>query len=258
MAVQPPIKTTSADLDAVLGYLRNEVGWVPLEQVRRTIPSAHADNRKVEALKYLGLIDRDQANVKMTDGGRRYIEASDAEDQAAAIRDLLADVQLYDNTLKWLHNSKKSSPTKIDLANYWHDKQADLLGGASGAALTDAAIFFMRAVDLAGLGKFVSAGTGRPTHLKVDEEALTNYVTGFAKPTQSSSTPAPSTSPLATTTPSAGTTVPTLTPSVSGQVHVTIEIHIAADAKAATVESVFKNMRKYVLGHNDDSDAATT
>jgi hypothetical protein len=28
---------------------------------------------------------------------------------------------------------------------------------------------------------------------------------------------------------------------------VNIEIHIAADAKAATVEEIFKNMRKYVL-----------
>jgi hypothetical protein len=38
-------------------------------------------------------------------------------------------------------------------------------------------------------------------------------------------------------------------------VHINIEIHIAADASAATIEEIFRNMRRYVL-NNDDSSTA--
>jgi hypothetical protein len=48
-----PLKTTEEDLEKVTGYLKNQVGWVPLTQVRRTIPSKHADNRKIEAMRSL-------------------------------------------------------------------------------------------------------------------------------------------------------------------------------------------------------------
>jgi len=34
---------------------------------------------------------------------------------------------------------------------------------------------------------------------------------------------------------------------------VNVEIHIAADAKPATIEEIFKNMRKYLLGQADSS-----
>lgn len=254
MAVQPPIKTTSADVDAVLGFLRTEVGWVPLDQIRRTIPSSHADNRKIEALKYLGLIDRDQDNVKLTDEGRRLAEATSAEGKAAVMRDALPSVSLYDSTLKWMHHNGKEGPSKVDIANYWHDKQEDSIGGASGAALTDAAILFLRVADMAGLGKFVSAGTGRPTHLKVDESALASYATGA---------PSPAAEALVVSQPEPAApqqvqpTATVVSPAVSSQVHVTVEIHIAADAKAATIESIFKNMREYVLGHDDGSDSGT-
>jgi hypothetical protein len=38
-------------------------------------------------------------------------------------------------------------------------------------------------------------------------------------------------------------------------VNINIEIHIAADASATTIQEIFKNMRKYVLGGSDDEAA---
>jgi hypothetical protein len=42
--------------------------------------------------------------------------------------------------------------------------------------------------------------------------------------------------------------------SVGPGVHINIEIHIAADAGASTIEEIFKNMRRYVLNNNDTTD----
>jgi hypothetical protein len=43
----------------------------------------------------------------------------------------------------------------------------------------------------------------------------------------------------------------TVPASLSPGIHINLEIHIAADAKAATVEEIFKNMRKYILNSSD-------
>ncbi len=39
--------------------------------------------------------------------------------------------------------------------------------------------------------------------------------------------------------------------SVGAGINVNVEIHIAADAKPATIEEIFKNMRKYLLPQGD-------
>jgi hypothetical protein len=40
---------------------------------------------------------------------------------------------------------------------------------------------------------------------------------------------------------------------VGAGLNVNLEIHIAADAKPATVEEIFKNMRKYLIDGPDSS-----
>jgi hypothetical protein len=164
MAQQPPIKTKPDDIDALTKYLRNQVGWVSIADAKKAIPASHADARKLEAMRYIGLIDRDQENIKLSDAGRRYVDAPSTEQKGDVLASLLKNVKLYDATLQWFHyEPTRTQASKTDVANYWLERHDDLLGGAKGDALTDAAVFFLRVADLAGLGKFVAAGTGRDT-----------------------------------------------------------------------------------------------
>lgn len=244
MATPPPIKTAIEDLDALAAFLRTQVGWVSTDAIKKAIPARHADNRKIEAMRYIGLLERDGANVKLTDDGRVYAGGS-VPDRESILRKRLRAVPLYDATLTWLHWNKKESVNKADVGNYWHDKHEDLLGGAAGAALTDAAVFFMRLAGAAGLGKFVAAGVGRETHLEVDRPVLEEFVTGEVPPAEklepTDETLQPPPAPAPTVTP------PPPTASMGAGLHVNVEIHIAADAKPATIEEIFKNMRKYLL-----------
>jgi hypothetical protein len=66
------MKTTEVDLDKVAAYLKNQVGWVALDKIRKAIPSKHADVRKIEAMRHIGLLDRDGENVKLSADGREY------------------------------------------------------------------------------------------------------------------------------------------------------------------------------------------
>jgi len=248
MAQQPPIKTKPEDIEALTKYLRNQVGWVSVADTKKAIPSSHADTRKLEAMKYVGLIERDQENIKLSDAGRRYVDAASREQKAQVLAPLLKNVKLYDATLQWFHYDPTcTQASKTDVANYWLEKHDDLLGGAKGDALTDAAVFFLRVADLAGLGKFVAAGAGRDTHIKLNRETLDVYVTGTQAPAGAGPTTTPPPSPPPTPPPTMG---------INPALQVNVEIHIAANAEPSTIEEIFKNMRKYVLGQPDEASGS--
>src|SRR3954451_24572987 len=109
------MKTTEVDLDKVSAYLRNQVGWVALERIRKAIPPKHADSRKIEAMRHLGLLDRDGENVKLTPEGRDFA-AGDATRRASIIRARLRADPLYNATLEWMHFNDKTTVTKTDIA----------------------------------------------------------------------------------------------------------------------------------------------
>lgn len=252
MATQPPIKSTLEDIAAIAAYLRTQVGWVPIEAMKKAIPSKHADNRKIEAMRYVGLIERDAGNIKLSPEGREYATGN-AEKQAQVLRSQLRITPLYRDTLTWMHFNQKDSVNKTDIANYWHDNHNDLLDGAAGAALTDATMVFMRFAEGAGVGKFIAAGVGRETHLEVDRAALEAFVTDTpaATPDAPNGTDVTKKEPPASPPPQ----VPPATPQVVGTgIHVNVEIHIAADAKPATIEEIFKNMRKYLIEQPDTAN----
>jgi hypothetical protein len=246
MATQPPIKTTLEDIDALAAYLRNKVGWSDVEDVKKRIAAKHADNRKIEAMRYVGLLERDGSNIKLSDAGRKYAGAADDGAKALILRAGLRKVLLYDATLEWLFHNGLEVASKTDIANYWHDNLSDESAQTTGAALTDAAVFFGRIVGAAGLGTFVAAGHGRDTEIRIDRTALTEYVSSQPEAEQPGATPGVTEAPIQPTraAPQARVSVGALSP--SPVLNINVEIHIAADAKASTVEEIFKNMRKYL------------
>jgi hypothetical protein len=249
----PPIKTTISDIDALFNFLRGQVGWVPLDRVRRTIDSKLSDNRKLEACRYLGLIERDGTNIKLSESGQAYANGDDKA-RAEVMLAALKGVSLYFQTIEWIHHNNKAEPTKTDVGNYWHDKLQNELDGAKDAALTDAVIFFFRVADAAGLGKFIAPGRGRPIALlRSDLEAVKSAVMTAPVVLTESGERSPAEAATLTggkkdlSVPAASPTTPPVNLKVSPDIHINLEIHIAANAMPDTVEEIFKNMRKYVL-----------
>lgn len=239
-----PLKTTPEDLDKLSAYLRTQVGWVEIDTIKKAIPPKHVHAFKLEAVRFLGLLERDGSNVKLTEAGREYAGGDDGV-RAKVMRDRLRTIPLYFSTLQWMHfGAGKEALSKTDIANYWHDNHSVELSGAQGDALTDSTVFFMRMVGVAQLARFVAAGSGRDTHLKIGGAALAEFVTGESPPTEAEeATPT-------TASPAPASRVATMSPDL----RVNVEIHIAADAKPATIEEIFKNMRKYLISQPEATD----
>lgn len=271
-----PIKATIEDLNSLLKFLRPTFGWTDLAKVKANLGSKVADNRKLEAAKYLGFVDREGQNIRITDQGRAYASAQDVDARAITMREQIAKTPLYLGTVSWMYHSNRSEPSKTDVGEHWHKHQAALLQGAQGAALTDGVIFFMRVAEAAGLGKFITAGRNRPeTKFRGDRAALEEFAETYLLGGDEE-TPAPGGSADNDATAQASSdesmekshsmdSVEDEEPVAIGvqvaddhgqtrpAVQVKVEIQIAADATAETVAEIFKNLRKYVLNNPDDN-----
>jgi hypothetical protein len=228
---------------------------VPIEQIKKTITPRYADNRKIEAMRYIGFLDRDGGNVKLGELGREYATTADPDARAKVVGKAMMGVPLYRTTLEWLHFGERESVNKPDLANYWHDSHADELGGASGDALTDAVILFMKLADMAGVVKFIPAGKGRETHIQLNRERLTAVATGASATSVDAQATASATPERQDEVPRRDEARPSL--GLETALRVNVEIHIAADAKPATIEEIFKNMRRYLIERADQDDGAS-
>lgn len=124
-----PIKTTVDDIDAICAYLKTHVGWVPIDKAKKTIDPKVLDGRKLEAYRRLGFVERDGTNIKLSQRGRAYATATDDSGRQAALAEGLRDVQLYVDTLEWIHHSHINEPSKTTVGNHWYDNFQGQLEG---------------------------------------------------------------------------------------------------------------------------------
>jgi len=261
-----PIKTSIEDIQKLLGYLGKQIGWVDVPKVEKALGST--DDRKLGAMVEFGLILRDGGNLRATERGMLFIS-----DQKAALREVLASVELYRATLEWVHYAKRSEATAAEVGQYWEASHKDTLGGLKGSTLASGAVTFGRVVEGAGLGTFLVGRGGKETRCSFDLEAVDAFVNGSSNPAPEAGVepgetaaslivaaenapPAAPAQSLPSTPPPLTPVIPTVSVSTSPSVHVNIEIHIAADATADTVREIFKNMARYVLDKTvpDDSE----
>lgn len=239
MAPTLPIKTTVLDIEKLIDFLGSKPGWVELASVKDNL-AASGDARKINTLSYLGIVERDGTNVKLTTSGRAISKAS-GDQRAPLFADQMATAPLYKSTLDKIHWKEMEKPTKVDIAAMWLDGAPGAEGQPEGL-VTDGVITFFRIAELAGLGKFVTAGGRRKAHLVVDRERLAEFATGQAQEADEAGVTEveqPSTPPV---TSGAGSQI-----NLDPGVRINVEIHIAADATPETIEDTFKNLRKYVL-----------
>lgn len=249
-----PLKTTFEDIDKLTNYLRSQVGWVETSKASNAIGSRHVDNRKLEAMKYIGLLDRDGNNIKLSAIGQDYADGDEVT-KPKVLQQSIRSIPLYFETIEWLHHSNKGNQTKTQLASYWHDNHSGRLDGASGAALTDAVIFFMRVMEQADLSHFVPAGRGRPeTFLEIEREKLAAYLDESPADAPRPAGPSSSGGAVTPAPPPPGQPGVAIPARLSPGVHINLEIHIAADAKPSTVEEIFKNMPKYILDSPESAE----
>lgn len=239
-----PQKATADDFNKIASYLVKYPDFVSINDMAASIKKA-ADARKIEAASYLGLIEKQGNTVRLTEMGRKFARGN-KEGKQLIICSLIKKIDLYRNTVDWIYHQKSEIANKTDIASFWTQNYAAATGAAKGDALSDGAVFFIRVAEMAGLGKFVPAGRGRESHLKIDRGKLETFygtdtleIEGGPSPKEQVSAPL-----------SIESRVPELPHYPS--INVNIQIHISADAKTTQIKDIFKYMAEYVYKYKDE------
>lgn len=252
-----PIKTSLDDIQKVISYMSRQVGWVETAKVEKALGSV--DDRKLSAMVEFGLVLRDGGNIKIAPRGLLF----SGGEQVAAMREVVDAVDLYRSTLEWVHYQKRSEVTATEIGQYWESSHSDTVGSLKGTTLKDGAVCFGRVIEGAGLGAFTIGRGGRETRVGFNLGEIERVVEGAAVQDETASDFAPTDSSVAESAvsqprPSSASvgSQPAVTMSTSPNVHVNLEIHIAADATADTVREIFRNMALYVLDKRVDDDGS--
>lgn len=223
------------------------------------------DDRKIGSMVEFGLLLRDGGDIKVSQRGLSFTNG----DPVGAMRDVIADVELCRATLEWVHYRAKGEVTAPEIGQYWESTHADTVGGLKGTTLKDGAVCFGRVVEGAGLGSFTVGRGGKETRVVFLLGEVGRVVDGPSaaddgaggddsdpRAVELEETAAPGSQTPASTLPAEPLAQPQPVVSVatSPTVHVSVEIHIAADATADTVREIFRNMARYVLDKSVDDD----
>lgn len=265
-----PIYTKIDDIQKVLAYMARQVGWVEMAKVEKALGSI--DDRKIGAMVEFGLVLRDGGNIKVSPRGLAFNNG----DPVGALREVLADVELYRATLEWVHYQAKSEVTAVEIGQYWETSHVDTVGSLKGSTLKDGAVCFGRVVEGAGLGTFTVGRGGKETRVVFKladlervihaapaveagpgsgaDESVSDGQAVKVDEAVAASAVMPSTPALGPGTPESLRQQPTVSVATSPSVHVNVEIHIAANATPDTVREIFRNMARYVLDKPVDDD----
>ncbi|MFF3037574.1 hypothetical protein [Arthrobacter citreus] len=256
-----PISTRIEDMEAMLAFLSRQVGWVSVDKAKKSLDAKLLDDRKVGAIAYLKLIDRDGTNLKATPRGMRFQNG----DRVKALREGILDSDLYRHTVEWLHFGARAEVTAVEVGQYWQAQHRESVGEVTGDRLKDGAVFFFRVAEGANLGSLIIGRGGKETRFTTspdqvsalldtpdtDEDSEEGPSDDTVAPAPGNGSPSPASGAAAPY--STAPTTPSVQVSASPNVHVNVEIHIAANATADTVKEIFRNMARYVLDkHVDD------
>jgi len=171
-----PIQADITEIDAVVSFLSSKIKEIPIEEAQKVNKKWFSENN-VGALEFLGLFHRNSVGIKLTDEGRKYANSQTENEKNEVIILNIKKINIYDTTLEYLYHNQKPTPTKAEVGSYWNNSFREKIESFSEDQISTAVLFFFKLLDKVGLGKFVSAGRGRESHIILDNVKLAEYVT---------------------------------------------------------------------------------
>lgn len=171
-----PVRASTADIDAVCGYLLKKPTGATLAEAKAVVDGRHLEGRKLTALKFWGLIDEIDSKMKLTERGRRAVK-----DSGSAASDVLCDVvreaQPYQAMVERAAHRGEQSITGTEVAAHWHQHFKGNVSD-SETILNEQVLCFFQLAEGANLGKLTVGRRGKPTRFDFDVAAIHSFVDG--------------------------------------------------------------------------------
>jgi predicted nucleotide-binding protein len=168
-----PIRTTIEDIQEVCDYLATKPTGASLKEAKAVLDAKRLDARKLNALRFWGLIEDQEGKLKVTSKGREFVK-----DEAGRIRILtkiIKEVDPYMAIVERAAHRHEDTLTVTDVAAHWHDHFKNLVSD-SEKILKDEAVCFFQLASGASLGTLIVGRKGQPTRFSFTAEALNRFV----------------------------------------------------------------------------------
>jgi Predicted nucleotide-binding protein containing TIR -like domain len=183
-----PIRTTLTDIDALCSYLVTKPTGATMAEAKAVLDSKVLDGRKINALKFWGLIDDASGKMLVTERGRLVGKDKGAR-RAEVLLAVVAEVDPYRSIVERAVHRGELSFSALEVAAHWH-QHFKTEASSNDKILNDQAVCFFQIAEGADLGKLVIGRKGQPTRFEFDGANARALAEGGVPSTPSAITPA--------------------------------------------------------------------
>ncbi|WP_417494012.1 TIR domain-containing protein [Maricaulis sp.] len=163
-----PIRTTIEDVETVCRYLATKPTGATIAEAKSVLDPKTLDARKLNALRYWGLIEDNGDKYKLTQRGRDCVREKSAH-LAQALRQAVQGIRPYRAIVERAVHRGESTLTATEVAAHWHEHfKSD--ASESDKILNDQAICFFHIAQAADLGALIVGRKGNPTRFEFHPE----------------------------------------------------------------------------------------
>lgn len=171
-----PIRTTVEDIKEICAYLATKPTGSTVQEAKTVLDAKRLDGRKLNALKYWGLItEEDDGKLKATPTGRELSKGDSW--LATVLTGVVRNHPPYRAIIERAAHRKEDAITATEVSAHWHEHFRDDVG-ESDRIINDQAVCFFNVAESAGLGVSVAGRKGSPTRFEFLQEKITAFIHG--------------------------------------------------------------------------------
>lgn len=164
-----PVKTTLEDVRTITAYFKTKPAGATIADAKAVLGGPPLDGRKLKAYTQWDILSVDGDRYKLTDKGRRFSRAPEAE--SAVLQEVVNSIPAYRSAVEWGFHQQFTDITVDELAANWHEHHRDAVGSDNEGSIKGMVTCFFSLASGAGLGRYVVGRSGQPTRLELDRTA---------------------------------------------------------------------------------------
>ena len=169
-----PTRTTVKDIETICKYLVTKPTGAKNAEAKAVISTSIWVSRKIDALKYFGLVEDEGDKTKITQRGRSFV-AENFAFSSVVLLDVILDVQPYFAVIDKILRNNKYSLTATEIAAFWNDHYKNQTSGSESMLMEQVSCFFNIA-EGADLGKKIVGRKGKMTRFEFDPDQIQGLV----------------------------------------------------------------------------------
>jgi predicted nucleotide-binding protein len=181
-----PIRITLEDIILYSNFLSKRAAGATMQEIKSALGDPRADSRKMNGLRYLGIIEEREGKMRATPIARDIAKNKENTSALANIlTDIIRKVPPYWAIAERAYHRSEGSLTSADVGSHWHDNFQEDVSLSEETLLEQVTTFFQMA-EAAGLGRYVVGRRGSPTRMEFDLGKLGQLTQDGLQPTDSS------------------------------------------------------------------------